>query len=170
MRADRDDVFEDRSEELDSVVLAKLGAALGVLWSLLLYDALPAAAAWALSAAESLDIFAPFIEAPLQARLGRLGLFLGMVAAVIANESLTRLGRPFRLPHLVGTLAALGVALFPFLAAAHRVPLGLPADVFAVIVSYAYLVLKVTVGILIGATISWILIGHGVTTANRRRP
>ncbi|HXH83696.1 MAG TPA: hypothetical protein VNN07_12325 [Candidatus Tectomicrobia bacterium] len=163
-RRDPDDALDDEpSRSLDAAVLAKLGALAGIAGTVLLYDLLPAALALAVSAVEGLDVFAPFIDPAVHGRLGRLGLFLSAVAAVIACESLTRLGRPFGLPAFLATVAVLAAALFPSLAAAHRVQLGLAAEHMALLLAYAYLALKVTVGILAGAVVSWIIIGHRVS-------
>jgi hypothetical protein len=152
-----DDELDPDAER--SEALTRLSAAAGVIWNLLLYDGLPAALAWAFNALEGVDLFAPFIDASLARRLGRLGLFLSAVAAIIASESILRLGRGFGLAQFVLALLALGAALFPMLATFHRLPLGLPPDQFAVVLSYAYLVLKITVGILIGATVALVVGG-----------
>lgn len=156
----RDDVDDPYAEDERSPVLAKLAGALRVVWSVVLYDGVPALLAWAVSAVEVVDVVSPFTDASLPRRLGRLGLFLSVIAAIITNESVIRLARPFGLGKFVLTVSTLGVALFPLLAAWHRLPLGLTPDQLAVVLSYAYLILKVAVGVLIGATVSWVLVGH----------
>ncbi|MGH7393214.1 MAG: hypothetical protein ACREM3_27725, partial [Candidatus Rokuibacteriota bacterium] len=111
---------------------------------------------------------APFIEGAVAERLGRLGLFLGMGAAVIATESLIRMARPFGLGSFLLTAAAMGVAMLPFVAEPHDVKLGLTQGQFAVVVSYAYLVLKVGVGVIVGAVLSWILLVHAAPPSTSR--
>ncbi len=163
MRPRRDadeDLLEDLEREDDSLILGKLAALAAVVWNLLLHDGLPAALAWAVSAGEGLDVFSGFIEPDLQARLGRFGLFLSIVAAIVTTESVTRLVRPFGLGHLVLTLAFVGAALFPFLAGRQPLRLGLTAEQSGLLLAYCYLALKVAVGILVGAVVSWLLLSH----------
>lgn len=150
----------DAIENENAEALAKLRAFLRVMWSILLYGVVPALIVWVLSAARDLSLFAPLIDASVQERLGRLGLFLGAVAAIIATESLTRLGRPFGLGHFFATVAGTGVAMFPFLAARQGMTLGLTSELLAVVLAYAYVVLQVAVGVLVGAIMSWILLAH----------
>jgi hypothetical protein len=157
----RADDLDEEAERPPSRIPAALLTVVGIAWGIALYDGLPAVLAWAVSAGEGLDVFSQFIEASLQQRLGRLGLFLSVVAAIITTESVTRLVRPFGLAEFLLTALGIGGALFPFLAASHRVSLGLTADQLAVLLSYAYLALKIFVGILIGATVSWVLLAHG---------
>lgn len=156
---DRDDRYEEE-EEQRSRVLERLLPALGVVWSLVLHAGVPAALVLAVSTAEHLDVFGPLTDAVLQRRLGPLGLLLGAIAAVITTYSFTLLGRPFSLGKFLLTAVVIGAAIFPFLAAANRLTLGLTPDQFAVLLSYAYLGLKVAVGVLIGATVSWMLLSH----------
>jgi hypothetical protein len=61
----------------------------------------------------------------------------------------------------------IGAALFPSLADWHRVRLGLAPEQFAVLQSYCYLALRVAVGILMGATVSWILLAGYVPLSPR---
>jgi hypothetical protein len=151
------DVIENENAE----ALAKLRAFLRVVFGVALYGALPALLVWALSAARDLNLLSPLIDAGVQQRLGRLGLFLGAVAAIIATESLTRLNRPFGLGPFFLTVTGLGVAMFPFLAARHEVTFGLSEQQVGLVLSYAYLVVEVAVGLLVGAIMSWILLAHG---------
>jgi hypothetical protein len=164
----RDDPYEEDAEERSPVLDWLLGG-LAVVWSLVLHAGVPAALVLAVSTAERLDVFAPLTDAALQQRLGPLGLLLGVVAAVITNYTFTLLGRPFSLGKFLVTAVVIGGAIFPFLAAANRLTLGLTPDQFAVLLSYAYLGLKVAVGVLIGATVSWMLVSHS-TTAEAGRP
>ena len=97
-----------------------------------------------------------------------MGLLLGAVAAVITTYSFTLLGRAFSLGKFIVTAVVIGAAIFPFLATANKLTLGLTTDQLAVLLSYAYLGLKVAVGVLIGATVSWMLVSHTVTTAASR--
>lgn len=146
-----------RSEWLGKILapVAVAGAAAG---HVLFYDVLPAVLAWVIGAAESLGLFVGFDDPSLR-RVAGLGVFLSAVAAVITTESLTRLARPFSVGAFLLTAAAIGAALFPSLADWHRIRLGLTPAQFAVLQSYCYLALRVMVGILIGATVSWILLG-----------
>jgi hypothetical protein len=157
--------LDDESDPLLAALTTRLLAALGVVWTLLLYDGLPAFLAWAVSTVEGVDLFAPFTSAAIDQKLGRLGLFLSAVAAIVTTESVTRLARPFGLPQVLLTVSVIGVALFPILASGQQMHLGLTADQFAILLGYSYLVLKVAVGILIGATVSWALLAHGPVTA-----
>ena len=135
----------------------------------LFYDVLPAALAWGVGSAEGLALFSGFDQPSLR-RVAGLGLFLSAVAAIITTESVTRLARPFSVRHFLATVVVFGVALFPFLADWHRVQLGLPPEQFAVVQAYCYLALKVMVGILIGATVSWILLARPVSLTVAPRP
>ena len=168
-RDDRDDRYEE-DEERRSPVLERLVAALGVVWGLVLHVGVPAGLVLAVSTAEQLDVFGPLADAVLQRRLGPLSLLLGAIAAVITTYSFTLLGRPFSLGKFLLTATVIGAAIFPFLAAANHLTLGLTPDQFAVLLSYAYLGLKVAVGVLIGATVSWMLLSHTpVAGAERAR-
>lgn len=125
----------------------------------LCYDVLPAALAWLVSSAGGFDLFSSFNNPALR-RLEGLGLFLSVVGAIITAESVTHMGRPFSVSHFLVTAVVMGVALFPSLAEWHRVRIGLTLEQFALVQTYCYLALKVTVGILIGATVSWILLAR----------
>ncbi|HEV8641902.1 MAG TPA: hypothetical protein VGV13_12445 [Methylomirabilota bacterium] len=139
--------------------LGKLLVPVAIGGHVLFYDVLPALLAWVVGSAEGLDLFVG-LDNPSLRRLAGLGLFLSAVAAIITAESVTRLARPFSLAHYLATVAVMGVALFPSLADWHRIRPGLTPDQFAIVQAYCYLVLKVTVGILIGATVSWILLAQ----------
>ena len=151
-----DDVYDDENAE----ALAKIRAFFSVVWQVALHVGLPVLCVWAVNASEGVDLFAPFMDGAVADRLGRLGLFLGMGAAVIATESLTRVARPFGLGAFLLTAGAMGVAMLPFLAEPNDVKLGLTPGQFAVVVAYAYLILKVGVGVIVGAVVSWILLVH----------
>lgn len=125
----------------------------------LFYDVLPAVLAWAVGSAAGLALFSVFDQPSLR-RVAGLGLFLSVVAAIITTESVTRLGRPFSVRHFLVASVVFGVALFPFLADWHRLQLRLPPEQFAVVQAYCYLAMKVIVGTLIGATVSWILLAR----------
>ncbi|HXG02393.1 MAG TPA: hypothetical protein VNO23_03115 [Candidatus Binatia bacterium] len=131
--------------------------------------ALPAAVAWLVSAGERFDILAPLIDPAVPVHLGRLGVFLSLVAAVVTTQSLLWLGRPFGIGHLGASLAAIALALFPSLASMHRMPFGLTPEQIAVAAAYAYLVLKVAVGVLVGGVVSWMLMLHVPAAAPARR-
>lgn len=167
---DRDDEPEEEAPEPDEgwPVLERLGrsvgAAVGAAWNLVLHFGIPAAMMLAISTAERLDVVGPLTDDLLQRRLGPLGLLLGVVAAVITTYSFTLLGRPFSLGKFLVTAIVIGGAIFPFLAASNRLTLGLTADQLAVLLAYAYLGLKVAVGVLVGATFSWVLVSHAVTS------
>jgi hypothetical protein len=126
---------------------------------------LPAVLAWLAGAGERFDVLGPVVDPALPARLGRLGVFLSVVAAIVTTQSLLWLGRPLGIGQLIGTSAAIGVALFPFLASAHGLPAGLSPEQIAVAAAYAYLVLRVAVGILVGGIVAWVLIAHLPTAA-----
>ena len=139
--------------------LAKLLAVVGLGGHVLFYDILPAVLVWVVGATDGLNLFAGF-ENPSFRRVAGLGLFLSALGAIITTESITRLARPFSVGPFLITAAAIGVALFPSLADWHRLHLGLTPEQFAVLQSYCYLALRVMVGILIGATVSWILLAR----------
>ena len=65
-------------------------------------------------------------------------------------------------------MVLIGAALFPSLADWHRVRLGLTPEQFALLQAYCYLALKVAVGMLVGATVSWILLTRYVALPSRR--
>jgi hypothetical protein len=148
--------------------LAKLLACLGIAGHVLFHDVLPAALTWVLGSADLLNLFAAF-ETPALRRVTELGLFLSAVAAIITTESVTRMARPFGVGAFLTTVVATGLALFPSLAEAHRVALPLTPEQFAVLQSYCYLALRVIVGILVGATVSWVLLAGYVPLAPVRR-
>jgi hypothetical protein len=153
----------ERSPAVDQLL-----AALSVVWTILVHLGLPASLALVINTAEALDVFSPFIDATLHRRLGALGLLLSVGAAIVTTESVARLGRPFGIGKFVVTAAMIGVAAFPFLTASHRVTFGLGPNESAVVLSYAYLALKLCVGVLIGATVSWVLYARPVRMAPRR--
>lgn len=161
-----DDLYERDDENAEA--LARIRAFFAVVWQVALHVGLPVMAVWAINASERVDVFAPFIDGAVVDRLGRLGLFLGMGAAVIATESLIRVARPFGLGSFLLTSAAMGVAMLPFVAEPHDVKLGLTTGQFAVVVSYAYLILKVGVGVIVGAVVSWILLVHAAPSPPSR--
>lgn len=129
----------------------------------LLHDILPAACVWALHVGEQLDLFGRLIHPQLHVKLGPLALFLGMGAAVVTAESFTRwnwhgTGESFRVSYFLATVAVLGLALFPFLADWDRMLSSVLAPKLAAVgIHYAYLLLKLTVGVLVGGIISWLL-------------
>ena len=140
-------------------VLARLLLVAGLGGHILFYDLLPATLAWVVGSVEGLNLFAGF-ENPSFRRVAGLGVLLSALGAIITTESITRLARPFSIGPFLVTVAAIGVALFPSLADWHRLRLGLTPEQFAVLQSYCYLALRVMVGILIGATVSWILLAR----------
>jgi hypothetical protein len=147
--------------------LGKLLIPVGIGGHVVFYDILPAALAWVAGSTDGLDLFVGFANPALH-RLAALSLFLSAVAALITTESVTRLARPFSVGHFLVTTVVIGGALFPFLAEWHRVRLGLRPEQFALLQSYCYLVLRVTVGILIGATVGWILLAREMPLAPSR--
>jgi hypothetical protein len=149
--------------------LGKLLIPVGIAGHVLFYDALPVFLAWGVGAAGGLDLFVGF-DNPSLGRVATLGVFLSAVAAVMTTESVTRMARPFGVGQFLTTAVVMGVALFPFLAEWHRVRLGLTAEQFAILQSYCYLALRVMVGILIGATVSWILLARYTSLAASPRP
>ena len=152
-----------------SELLGKLLVPVVIAGHVLFYDVLPALLAWGVSSAGRLDLFSGFDDPSLR-RVAALGLFLSIVAAIITTESVTRLARPFTVVHFLVTVVVIGVALFPSLADWHRVRIGLTPEQFAILQTYCYLALKVMVGILIGATLSWILLARYAPLASPRRP
>lgn len=152
-----------------SELLAKLLVPVVIAGRVLFYDVLPAFLAWLVTSAGGLNLFSGF-DNPALRRVAGLGLFLSVVAAIITTESVTRLARAFGLGHFLFTALVIGVALFPSLADWHRVRLGLTPEQFAVLQTYCYLALKVMVGILIGATVSWILLARDGPRATMRSP
>jgi len=129
-------------------------------WNLVLHVGLPAVLAWGVGAARGLDVLSPLIDEGLQRRLGPLALLLSIGAAIITTESITRLDRPFGIGKYLLTTVAVGAAMFPFLAVGHHVPMHLTPDQIAMALSYAYLALRVGMGVLIGALVSWVLLSH----------
>ena len=153
-------------------VLVVLGVAFNILlgaWNLILHVGLPAVLTWGVGTARGLDVLSPLIDAPLQHRLGPLALLLSITAAIITTESVTRLGRPFGLGKFFVTTVAVGAALFPFLAVSHRLTVRFTPDQIAVVLSYAYLALRVAIGVLIGAIVSWVLLSHPALASGIRR-
>jgi hypothetical protein len=144
-----------------SAWMGRLKVPVVIVGHVLFYDVLPAVLAWGVGSAAGLALFSGFDQPSLR-RVAGLGLFLSVVAAIITTESVTRLGRPFSVRHFLVAVVVFGIALFPFLADWHRVQLGLPPEQFAVVQAYCYLAMKVIVGILIGATVSWILLARPV--------
>ncbi|PYN38126.1 MAG: hypothetical protein DMD98_04355 [Candidatus Rokuibacteriota bacterium] len=140
-----------------SQLLARLLVPVRIAGHVLFYDALPALLAWGIGSARWLDVFSAF-DSPSLRRLAGLGLFLSVVAAIMTTETVTRLARPFTVRHFLFTTVVIGIALFPSLADWHRIRLGMAPEHFALLQAYSYLVLKVTVGMLIGATVSWVLL------------
>ncbi|MGH7324467.1 MAG: hypothetical protein ACREJ9_07455 [Candidatus Rokuibacteriota bacterium] len=160
---------DDRAEVRRSEWVAKLLVPVAVVGHVLFYVVLPASLTWAVGWAGGADLFSGFDSAPIR-RVAGIGMFLSAVAAIITTESVTRLGRPFSVGHFVVTMVVMGAALFPSLAEWHRVRLGLAPEHFVVLQSYCYLALRVVVGILIGATVSWILLGRYTSVATAPRP
>jgi len=153
--------YRDEADQATDVgrseLLAKLLVPVAFAGHMLFYDVLPATLTWAVGSASGLDLFSAF-EPPSLRRLAGMGVFLSVIAAAITTESITRLARPFSVRHFLATVVLIGAALFPSLAEWHRAKLGLAPEQFAVVQSYCYLTLKVAVGMLIGATVSWILL------------
>jgi hypothetical protein len=160
------DETEEASDGGHSELLAKLLMLLGTAGHVLFYDVLPGALTWLVGSANGLDLFSAF-DNPSLRRLAGMGLFLSVIAAIITTESVTRLARPFSVRHFLATMILIGAALFPSLADWHRVRLGLAPEQFAVLQSYCYLALRVAVGILMGATVSWILLAGYVPLSPR---
>jgi hypothetical protein len=162
-----DDELEEASDVGRSELLAKLLVPVAAAGHVLFYDLLPAALTWIAGSPKGLDLFSAF-EHPSLRRLAGMGVFLSVIAAVITTESVTRLARPFSVRHFLVTVVLIGGALFPSLADWHRVRFGLTPEQFALLQAYCYLALKVAVGILIGATVSWILLMRFVSLPARR--
>jgi hypothetical protein len=166
---------DERSEVRDEVRgdvrrwdwLGKLLVPVGIAGHVVFYDVLPISLAWVVGSTGGLGLFVGF-DHPSLHRLATLGVFLSAVAAVITTESVTRLARPFSIGHFLAAVVVIGAALFPFLAEWHRVGLGLTPEQFAILRSYCYLALRVTVGILIGATVSWILLARYTPASSPR--
>src|SRR5205809_68194 len=159
-------VYRNRVETETDVLVGKREAIVG---HVLFYDVLPALLTWVVGSTAGLDLFSA-IDNPSLRRLAGLGLFLSVVAAIITTESVTRLARPFSIGHFLTTVVLIGAALFPTLADWHRLRLGLTPEQFALVQAYCYLALKVMVGILIGATLSWILQARYARLVSSRRP
>src|SRR5439155_18257820 len=160
---------DETSERGRSQLLEKLLVPVAIAGHVLFYDALPAVLAGVVGPTAGLDLFSAF-DNPSLRRLAGLGLFLSVVAAIITTESVTRLARPFSIGHFLTTAVLIGAALFPTLADWHRLRLGLTPEQFALVQAYCYLALKVMVGILIGATLSWILQARYARLVSSRRP
>jgi len=161
------DEMDEPGDVGHSELLAKLLVPVSFAGHVLFYDVLPAALTWIAGSPKGLDLFSAF-EHPALRRLAGIGIFLSVIAAVITTESVTRLARPFSVRHFLVTVVLIGGALFPSLADWHRVRLGLTPEQFALLQAYCYLALKVAVGILIGATVSWILLTRYVSQPARR--
>jgi hypothetical protein len=144
-----------------SELLWQLLVPVGIAGHILFFDVLPAVLAWAVSSSQGLDLFSG-LDNPSLRRIAGLGLFLSALAAIITTESVTRLSRPFSIGHFLAACVAIGVALFPSLADWHRIHLGLTSEAYALLQSYCYLALRIMVGILIGATLSWVLLASYV--------
>jgi len=162
-----DDEMEVAGDVGRSELLAKLLVPVGVAGHVLFYDLLPAALTWVVGSPHGLDLFSAF-DHPSLRRLAGMGVFLSVIAAVITTESVTRLARPFGVRHFLATVVLIGAALFPSLADWHRVRFGLTPEQFALLQAYCYLALKVAVGMLVGATLSWILLTRYVALPSRR--
>src|SRR3989449_4961162 len=163
------DEADERSAGRRSEVLEKLLVPVAIVGHVLFYDVLPALLTWVVGSTAGLDLFSA-IDNPSLRRLAGLGLFLGVVAAIITTESVTRLAPPVSIGHFLTTVVLIGAALFPTLADWHRLRLGLTPEQFALVQAYCYLALKVMVGILIGATLSWILQARYARLVSSRRP
>src|SRR5438876_2495250 len=162
------DEADERSAGRRSEMLEKLLVPVAIVGHVLFYDVLPALLTWVVGSTAGLDLFSA-IDNPSLRRLAGLGLFLSVVAAIITTESVTRLARPFSIGHFLTTVVLIGAALFPTLADWHRLRLGLTPEQFALVQAYCYLALKVMVGILIGATLSWILQARYARLVSSRR-
>jgi hypothetical protein len=160
---------DETSEGGRAGLLEKLLVPVAIAGHVLFYDALPALLAWLVGSTAGLDLFSAF-DNPSLRRLAGLSLFLSVVAAIITTESVTRLARPFSVGHFLTTVVLIGVALFPSMADWYRIRLGLTTEQFALLQAYSYLALKVMVGILIGATVSWILLARYAAPASSPRP
>ena len=160
---------DETSERGRSQLLEKLLVPVTIAGHVLFYDVLPAVLAWVLGSTAGLDLFSAF-ENPSLRRLAGLSLFLSVVAAIITTESVTRLARPFSVGHFLTTVVLFGAALFPTLAEWHRMRLGLTPEQFALLQAYCYLALKLMVGILVGATVSWILLARPTPLVPPSRP
>jgi len=163
------DETDDQSAAWRSELFGKLLIALVIAGHVLFYDVLPAVLAWAVGSAQGLDLFSGF-DTPSLRRVAALGLFLSAVAAIITTESVTLLGRPFGRGTFITTAVAIGVVLFPSLADWHRIRLGLTPDQFAILQSYCYLALRVMVGFLIGAIVSWVGFARYMSQVSSDRP
>ena len=151
-----------------SELLWNLLVPVGIAGHILFFDVLPAVLAWAVSSSQGLDLFSG-LDNPSLRRIAGFGLFLSALAAIITTESVTRLGRPFSIGHFLAACVAIGVALFPSLADWHRIHLGLTSEQYALVQSYCYLALRIMVGILIGATLSWVLLASNMPLGSSGR-
>jgi hypothetical protein len=149
--------------------LSKLLIPLSIAGHVLFYDVLPVSLAWVVGSPRGLDLFMAF-EDPTLRRVATLGVFLSGVGALITTESITRLARPFSVGQFVTTAFMISLALLPFMAQWHQIQLGLAPEQFALLQSYCYLALRVMVGILIGATVGWILLASYTPPAPAPRP
>jgi hypothetical protein len=153
------EVEDERSE-----LLERLAGLMSVVSTVALH-ALPGVMAWALSAGKGLNVLAPIVaEAAVQERLGRLATLLSVVAAILATETVVWRARPFGLVPLLATGGVLMAALFPFLAAPHQLTFGVAPALVGILLSYGYLVLQATVGVIIGATVSWLFLAFGAAS------
>ena len=160
---------DETGERGRSQLLEKLLVPVAIAGHVLFYDVLPAVLAWVVGSTAGLDLFSAF-DNPSLRRLAGLSLFLRVVAAIITTESVTRLARPFSVGQFLTTVVLFGAALFPTLAEWHRVRLGLTPEQFALLQAYCYLALKLMVGILVGATVSWILLARHTPLLPPPRP
>jgi hypothetical protein len=149
--------------------LSKLLIPLSIAGHVLFYDVLPVSLAWVVGSPRGLDLFTVF-EGPSLQRVAQLGVFLSGVGALITTESITRLARPFSVGQFLATAFMISAALLPFMAEWHQIRLGLAPEQFALLQSYSYLGLRVLVGILVGATVGWILLASYTPLAPSPRP
>src|SRR3989442_11041438 len=106
------DEADERSAGRRSEVLEKLLVPVAIVGHVLFYDVLPALLTWVVGSTAGLDLFSA-IDNPSLRRLAGLGLFLGVVAAIITTESVTRLARPFSIGTFLTTVVLIRAALFP---------------------------------------------------------
>lgn len=78
------------------------------------------------------------------------GLFLAFLATVVSAGTYASAGRRYTLVPFSVTAIVTLLTLIPFVASRYDVALGLPPEVFAILATYSYLLLHITVGVLIG--------------------
>jgi hypothetical protein len=100
-------------------------------------------------------LFSLPVSPAIEARLGKLGFALSIIAAIVANE--TFLQRPFNLWYFIAAFSVLSAALLPFLSTAFDLELGLSPEMVGILAHYCFLLLEVVLGILIGGGLSLIL-------------